>query len=144
MPSAQLAGKGTASQITRCTRHRGSIIMTAEQETISLIGSDKVQGTAVYGADGEKIGAIERVMIEKLSGKVSYAVLSFGGFLGFGDDHYPLPWPSLKYNVELGGYQTLIPVDRIAGAPKYAPFGTWDWESRERARRGEDYYGVIL
>jgi hypothetical protein len=35
--------------------------MAAERETISLIGSDKVQGTAVYGADGEKIGAIERV-----------------------------------------------------------------------------------
>ena len=63
--------------------------MAAERETISLIGSDKVQGTAVYGADGEKIGSIERVMIEKVSGKVSYAVLSFGGFLGIGDDYYP-------------------------------------------------------
>ena len=89
--------------------------MAAERETISLIGSDKVQGTAVYGADGEKIGAIERVMIEKVSGRVSYAVLSFGGFLGIGDDHYPLPWPSLKYNVELGGYQTLVPVEKING-----------------------------
>jgi hypothetical protein len=82
--------------------------MTIEKrETVSLIGSDKVQGTAVYGADGEKIGSIERVMIEKISGRVSYAVLSFGGFLGFGDDFYPLPWPSLKYNVDLGGYQTI-------------------------------------
>jgi len=52
--------------------------MAAERETISLIGSDKVQGTAVYGADGEKNRAIERVMIAKVSGKVSYAVLSFG------------------------------------------------------------------
>ena len=99
--------------------------MAAERETISLIGSDKVQGTAVYGADREKIGAIERVMIEKVSGRVSYAVLSFGGFLGIGDDHYPLPWPSLKYNVELG------------------PSESWDWESRERARSLDDYYGVI-
>jgi hypothetical protein len=106
--------------------------MVAERETISLIGSDKVQGTA-----------IERVMIEKVSGKVSYAVLSFGGFLGIGDDHYPLPWPSLKYNVELGGYQTLVPVEKIKGAPKYAPSESWDWESRERARSVDDYYGVI-
>ena len=74
----------------------------AESETVSLIGSDKVQGTAVYGPDGDRIGAIERVMIEKTTGRVSYAVLSFGGFLGIGDDEYPLPWPSLKYNVELG------------------------------------------
>jgi hypothetical protein len=117
--------------------------MAAERETISLIGSDKVQGTTVYCADGEKIGVIERVMIEKVSGKVSYAVLSFGGFLGIGDDHYPLPWPSLKYNVELGGYQTLVPVEKIKGAPKYAPSESWDWESRERARSLDDYYGVI-
>jgi sporulation protein YlmC with PRC-barrel domain len=82
---------------------------TAKRETVSLIGSDKVQGTAVYGADGEKIGSIERVMIEKISGKVSYAVLSFGGFLGIGDDYYPLPWPSLKYNVDLGGIKQWSP-----------------------------------
>ena len=104
--------------------------MATESETISLIGSDKVQGTAVYGVDGEKIGSIERVMIEKISGKVSYAVLSFGGFLGVGDDLYPLPGPSLIYYVELGGCQTLIPVARIAGAPKYARPAIWGWASR--------------
>ena len=50
-----------------------------ENETSNLIGSDKVEGTAVFGPDNEKIGSIERVMIEKTSGRVSYAVLSFGG-----------------------------------------------------------------
>ena len=70
----------------------------------NLIGSDKVEGTAVYGADDSKIGSIERVMIDKVSGKVSYAVLGFGGFLGLGNDHYPLPWQSLKYDTRLGGY----------------------------------------
>ena len=45
----------------------------------------------MYGADKQKIGSIERVMIDKISGRVSYAVLGFGGFLGIGDDHYPLP-----------------------------------------------------
>ena len=79
-----------------------------ERETVSLIGSDKVEGTAVYGADDTQIGSIERVMIDKRSGKVSYAVLSFGGFLGIGDDHYPLPWNSLKYDANLGGYRTGI------------------------------------
>ena len=73
-----------------------------ERETVTLIGSDKVEGTAVYGADDTQIGSIERVMIDKRSGKVSYAVLSFGGFLGIGDDHYPLPWNSLKYDTNLG------------------------------------------
>ena len=63
------------------------------RETVSLIGSDKVDGTAVYGADERKIGSIQRVMIDKISGKVAYAVISFGGFLGMGEDYYPMPWP---------------------------------------------------
>ena len=68
----------------------------ARRETVSLIGSDKVEGTAVYGAGDRKFGTVQRVMIDKISGKVAYAVVSFGGFLGMGEDHYPLPWPNLK------------------------------------------------
>jgi hypothetical protein len=71
-------------------------MLTEERETGTLIGSDKVEGTAVFGMNDERIGSIERVMIEKTSGKVSYAVLGFGGFLGIANDHYPLPWSSLK------------------------------------------------
>lgn len=54
------------------------------RETASLIGSDKVEGTPVYRSNGDRVGQIERVMIDKLSGKVAYAVMSFGGFLGIG------------------------------------------------------------
>ena len=77
-----------------------------KRETASLIGSDKVEGTPVYRSNGERVGRIERVMIDKISGRVSYAVLGFGGFLGIGNDHYPLPWQSLKYDTQLGGYRT--------------------------------------
>jgi hypothetical protein len=66
------------------------------RETASLIGSDKVEGTPVYRSNGDRVGQVERVMIDKLSGKVAYAVMSFGGFLGIGEDYYPLPWPLLK------------------------------------------------
>ena len=114
------------------------------RETAGLIGSDKVEGTAVYSADGERIGAIDRVMIEKISGKVAYAVLSFGGFLGIGDDKYPLPWPALKYNTELGGYQTMVPIDKIERAPSYEKADEWDWENRDRRRVLNDYYGVAF
>jgi hypothetical protein len=92
------------------------VIEASEQG--NLIGSDKVEGTAVYGADDAKIGSIERVMIDKVSGRVSYAVLSFGGFLGIGDEHYPLPWPSLKYDTNLGGYRTVVTQEQLQGAPK--------------------------
>ncbi|MCP1744061.1 hypothetical protein ABIF99_004256 [Bradyrhizobium japonicum] len=106
-----------------------------DRETFSLIGSDKVEGTNVYGADGEKVGYIERVMIDKVSGKVSYAVLSFGGLLGIGDDHYPLPWQALKYDTNLGGYVTGITQDQLRGAPKYADESSWNWSDRHHALR---------
>ena len=115
---------------------------TDQKEFGNLIGSDKVEGTAVYGPDDSKIGSIERVMIDKLSGKVSYAVLGFGGFLGLGNDHYPLPWPSLKYDTNLGGYRTGITESQLRGAPKYASETDWNWADAGRARSLNDYYGV--
>jgi hypothetical protein len=115
-------------------------MVTEVRETSSLIGSDKVEGTAVYGTNDEKIGLIERVMIEKTSGRVSYAVLSFGGFLGMGSDHYPLPWSSLKYDTALGGYRTGITVGQLEDAPKYAADSDWNWSDPTRARSVDDYY----
>jgi len=113
-------------------------------ETGNLIGSDKVEGTAVYGADSNKIGSIERVMIDKQSGRVSYAVLSFGGFLGIGDDHYPLPWQSLKYDTSLGGYVTGVTESQLQGAPHYGNDNTWNWSDPTRTRAVNDYYGVAI
>jgi hypothetical protein len=114
---------------------------TEARETAGLIGSDKVEGTYVYDAKGEHIGSIERVMIEKVSGQVAYAVLSFGGFLGIGSDYYPIPWQSLKYDTSLGGYRTNITEEQLQGAPKVS--GTsWDWEDRTRGRQVYDYYGA--
>src|SRR5262245_58070020 len=113
-----------------------------EQETGSLIGSDKVEGTAVYGAGEQKIGSIERVMIDKKSGRVSYAVLGFGGFLGVGNDHYPLPWQSLKYDTRLGGYVTGVTEDQLRGAPRYGNERDWNWADTGTTRSVNDYYGV--
>ena len=119
-------------------------MVTEVRETGSLIGSDKVEGTAVYGAGDTKIGSIERVMIDKMSGKVSYAVLSFGGFLGIGDDHYPLPWQSLKYDTNLGGYRTGITESQLKGAPKYGNDNAWNWGDPARVRTVNDYYGIAI
>ena len=57
-----------------------------------LISSEDVEGTNVYSPGSEKFGEIDHLMIDKVSGRVTYAVLSFGGFLGLGHSHYPLPW----------------------------------------------------
>ena len=111
-------------------------------ETGNLIGSDKVEGTAVYGADAQKIGTIERVMIDKVSGRVSYAVLGFGGFMGIGNDHYPLPWQNLKYDTRLGGYVTGVTEEQLQRAPRYAADNDWNWGDPARARAVNDYYGM--
>ncbi|MGH6766839.1 MAG: PRC-barrel domain-containing protein, partial [Bradyrhizobium sp.] len=62
-----------------------------------LIASDRVEGTAVRRPNGDKLGHIERLMIDKVSGRVSYAILGFGGFLGIGTSLLPLPWARLTY-----------------------------------------------
>ncbi|WP_407150177.1 PRC-barrel domain-containing protein [Bradyrhizobium sp. ORS 86] len=116
--------------------------MRGERESGNLIGSDKVEGTAVYGADDRKIGSIERVMIDKKSGRVSYAVLGFGGILGLGNDHYPLPWESLKYDTRLGGYVTGITEDQLREAPRYGRERDWNWDDVGATRAVNDYYGV--
>ena len=119
-------------------------MVTEAIETGSLIGSDKVEGTAVYGANDTEIGSIERVMIDKLTGKVSYAVLSFGGFLGIGDEYYPLPWQSLKYDTRLGGYRTNVTESQLKGAPKYSNDNQWNWSDPANARSVNDYYGIAI
>jgi hypothetical protein len=116
----------------------------ARRETASLIGSDKVEGTAVYGPDDRKIGTVQRVMIDKTSGKVAYAVVSFGGFLGMGEDYYPMPWPNLKYDTSLGGYRVGITEDQLKGAPKFNRNTEWDWSDRSRDKAVYDYYRTPL
>jgi sporulation protein YlmC with PRC-barrel domain len=85
-----------------------------------VISSDKVEGTSVYNGNGDKLGSIDELMIDKRSGVVRYAVLEFGGFLGMGTDRYPLPWSMLKYDTSLEGY--VVPVDKshLENAPRYA------------------------
>ena len=118
--------------------------MDSRRETVSLIGSDKVEGTAVYGADDQKIGSVQRVMIDKVSGKVAYAVVSFGGFLSMGEDYYPLPWTNLKYDRSVGGYRVGITEDQLKGAPRFDRNTEWDWSDRSKDRAVYDYYRTAL
>ncbi len=107
----------------------------AREETTSLISSDKVEGTSVYDTAGNDLGSVHSVMIGKTDGKVSYAVLSFGGFLGIGANYYPVPWNALKYDTRQGGYVTGVTRESLEGAPNYGP--TADWYDREAAWSGD-------
>jgi hypothetical protein len=107
-----------------------------------LIESDRVEGTSVYDRQGKSIGSIKRLMIEKISGRVGYAVMSFGGFLGMGTDEYPIPWGKLTYDTNLGGYRTDISETQLRGAPTFTREPSWDWTDRNRERELHDYYSA--
>ena len=111
-------------------------------ETGTLISADKVQGTAVYDATGERLGTIDSLMLNKRAGKVAYAVMSFGGFLGIGERYHPLPWDSLTYDVDKGGYNIGHTADTLRDGPSYSRDDIDDFDRDDR-RAGEvdDYYG---
>ncbi|WP_082545610.1 MULTISPECIES: PRC-barrel domain-containing protein [unclassified Sphingomonas] len=90
------------------------------EETDRTIASDKVEGTSVYNAQDEKIGNIHNVMIDKYTGHVEYAVMSFGGFLGMGEHYHPLPWSVLRYDEKLGGYVVGISKDALRSGPSFS------------------------
>jgi sporulation protein YlmC with PRC-barrel domain len=107
-------------------------------ESAALISADKVQGTAVYDVDNEKIGTIDDVMLTKQTGKVAYAILSFGGFLGIGEKYHPLPWSALKYDPEIGGYRVAMAGEKFRNAPAYTRA---DLADNRWAEAIERYYG---
>jgi hypothetical protein len=121
--------------------------MDMEQMTAThtLIASDRVEGTPVRRMNGEKIGTIERVMIDKLNGNVAYAVLTFGGFLGIGQKHLPIPWSRLHYDPKLTAYQIDL-TDRDLDSIKSGE--DFDWGDRpievamEGRRRIPGYWGA--
>ena len=107
----------------------------------SIISSEKVRGTNVYNPATEKLGSIDELMIDKISGRVRYAVMEFGGFLGMGTDVYPLPWETLKYDTNLGGYVVGLTKDQLDDAPRYGRSEAQEYDEAY-GRRVNEYYGV--
>jgi len=109
-------------------------------ETQRLIAADKVEGTSVYNPNGDSLGTIHGLMIDKISGKVSYAVMSFGGFLGIGERYHPLPWGVLTYDTRQGGYVVDLTREQLEGAPSYGQ-DERPWDTPGYGRTVYDYYG---
>jgi PRC-barrel domain len=112
------------------------------QETSTLIAANKVEGTDVFNGGGDRVGSIHDLMIDKQSGQVAYAIMSFGGFLGVGNSYHPLPWSLLRYNTNLGGYVVNIEENQLEDAPSY-PVGVEPaWGDPAYESKLRDYYGV--
>ena len=110
-------------------------------ETHSLIAADKVEGTPVKNRLGDTLGTVERVMIDKRSGQVAYAVMSFGGFLGIGEKYHPLPWSTLKYDERKGGYIVNLDKRMLENAPTYDMDEDFRW-TPDYGRQVDKYYNA--
>lgn len=107
-----------------------------------LIASDRVEGTAVRRPSGDLVGHIERLMIDKITGQVSYAVLSFGGFFGLGSKLLPVPWGKLSYNTRFEAYELDISEDELKNAPSFGADQDFDWGDRSQEAALHRYYGI--
>ncbi len=112
----------------------------AIDETQRLISADKVEGTTVYNRNGDSLGTIYGLMLDKVSGRVAYAVMSFGGFLGIGERYHPLPWGALTYDTTRGGYVVDLSREQLEDAPSYASDES-PWDRPGYGRSVHDYYG---
>jgi hypothetical protein len=117
-------------------------IPKSETKPHALVASDRVEGTVVRRLSGERIGSIQRLMIDKVSGNVAYAVLRFGGFLGMGEKHLPIPWEKLKFDTTTQAYQVSITEAERAAAPAYAAGGEFDWGDRKSEVDLHNYYSA--
>lgn len=104
------------------------------------INATRVTGTPVYDPAGEHLGQIEDIVLNKVDGQAVYAVLSFGGFLGMGQDHYPLPWSVLRYDTGQGGYVVNLSRDDLEGAPRYGAGEAMAWDDPAWHTRVSDHY----
>ena len=118
--------------------------MASEETKItsgSLIASEKVEGTDVYNMQGEKLGTVDDIMLDKVSGKAIYAIMSFGGFLGIGEKYHPLPWSTLKYDESKGGYVVNLDKQVLEAAPSYGMNEDFRWTA-DYGRQVDKYYNA--
>jgi len=102
------------------------------QPETRMLETSKVPGTSVYGRSNEAIGEVDDLIVDTVTGKVRYAVLSFGGFLGLGKSSYVLPWTSLKWDPDLDGYVTGVTEEQLKMSPDLDPLSLRDRAMEER------------
>ncbi|HEX4110890.1 MAG TPA: PRC-barrel domain-containing protein [Stellaceae bacterium] len=114
----------------------------AIEETDRLIASDKIEGTAVYNRQDERLGTVHNFMVDKSTGHVAYAVMSFGGFLGMGESYHPLPWKVLTYDTRRGGFVVDLDASKLKKAPSYSAGNIPNWSDRTYGNRVDQFYGT--
>jgi len=112
------------------------------ERSSDTISSDRVDGTAVYGGDREKIGLVNNMLITKRDGRVTDVIVSVGGFLGMGTEMHSLPWSKLSYDTELGGYLVSVTADELKKAPSFSDSDRDRVHDRDYQTGVYDYWAV--
>jgi hypothetical protein len=107
----------------------------------TLVPSDRVEHVCVFGRDGTKLGAIERLMLDKVSGTVAYAVIKTGRLLG-GHHHYPIRWNALRFDPARRAFQTDVTLEDLRTGPSEFDDDTFDWGDRSRSYPHPHYWTV--
>lgn len=115
----------------------------ANRTDMRLFAADKVEGVSVYNPQGEKLGTVENIFIDKRSGQAEYATLAFGGVLGMGEKHYPLPWSVLTYDTDQDGFVVALDKETLEGVPGYnkSRFSEADYSWRDEVA---GYFGASI
>lgn len=114
--------------------------MTTASGHTSAIRAKKVIGTSVKDPTGQKIGQVEDIVLEKESNNIMYAVVGFGGFLGMGEKYHPMPWASLDYDEDAGGYVVNLTKDQLKAAPADSIEALTRGDGTAYRDRAYDYY----
>lgn len=107
-----------------------------------VISSKTLIGESVENPIGENLGTIQDILIDVSSGRIAYAVLSFGGFLGFGSKLFALPWSALKVDIERNIFVLEVPRERLEKAPGFDKDAWPDMADPVWAQGVHSYYGV--
>jgi PRC-barrel domain len=107
----------------------------------TMVPSDRVEHATVFGRDGAKLGTIERLMLDKVSGTVAYAVIKTGGLLGI-HHHYPVPWAALSYDTKRQAYEAGLTLDDLHNGPCEFDGDAFDWGDRSRSYPHPQYWTV--
>jgi sporulation protein YlmC with PRC-barrel domain len=107
-----------------------------------LMGADTLIGNDVHNHKDEDLGDIKEIMLDVPNGRIAYAVLSFGGFLGMGDKLFAVPWEALKLDTENERFVLNVEKDRLESAPGFDPDRWPDMADPTWQNEVHSYYGT--
>lgn len=108
----------------------------------ALMSANTLHGNHVFNRDEEDLGDIKEIMLDMANGRVAYAVLSHGGFMGLGDKLFAVPWSALKLDTANKRFVLDVIKEKLDKAPGFDKDQWPDMADASWAQSLHDYYGV--